>query len=869
MTLVCLALLAAPAPFQEWLEAPRIVVPDTTAEIRAAEDFDGDGDVDLLVYDRTGSTHTVALLLAEGGGYLEGPTTTYTNPSGGSVGNNLFAVADLTGDDLPDLVVDVSHSDLAQYGIRLYPNVGGAFGAPLFVPTGKRFINGIVADREGDGTPELALITLEGPLKLSWWTWDGATLSPGPSKALAVGTFQLVAGDISGDGLQDLILSEAYSAAIYASITAPTGDAGAPVQLPSLGELPSLGTSSGPKCHPADLDGDDDLDLFVAWTLGPTVFEPRLRVVIMENVGGVPVPGPELRFDVDPGDNCTGQGHLVDWDLDGDLDFVTASTTMAKLENRDGRFALADVLTVGQAMIGGAPAPLHYGGAVADLDGDHFPDFACGRVVHRGDGTFGGGRRTVGRPTYRAALDLDGDGDLDFLYADGPFRMNDGTGRFRDEAPRLPSPGPGAFWRSAMPWGDFDGDGWLDFLAARIIEEPYPPHFDATHLLRGSAGGAFTDAGVVASVLLPEPNEVPQCDLDGDGDIDLLGANGYWENGGAGTFSVFRSRWTGLARAAADVDGDDDVDLLTWAFAGVASSLSLQRNQGDGTFAAELLVSESASLANLGLRSYLVDLNGDGAPEAVTGFYAPAPSIEVFENLGASFAPALSVPGVDHAQDVLAFDDVDGDGLVDLLGAPRTSYERINGTWAVWRADGALSYEAPRTYIGPSTADAADVDGDGDVDWIGDDVVRGWRFHGAADGGGRQLGRGSYGPGVIEPLLGVVGPVRPGSSSAALRIVRARGGAVATIRMGAGPGRPAASVLGGVTRLLQPPFATLAVLPLGGPSGAAGEGAGELALAPFTGPLAGQTFWLQAVVTDPAAPGGLRSTNALELVFGF
>jgi enediyne biosynthesis protein E4 len=129
------------------------------------------------------------------------------------------------------------------------------------------------------------------------------------------------------------------------------------------------------------------------------------------------------------------------------------------------------------------------------------------------------------------AADLDGDGDQDLYVANDSdpnyLYRNDGNGRFREVA--VPSfaafDGNGAAQASmGLAAGDADGDGALDIFVTTFSQD-----FSTLH--KGSGDGFFTDAsretglGPLTYKYLKWGTAF--ADLDNDGDLDLLSANGH------------------------------------------------------------------------------------------------------------------------------------------------------------------------------------------------------------------------------------------------------------------------------------------------------------------------------------------------------
>ncbi len=271
-----------------------------------------------------------------------------------------------------------------------------------------------------------------------------------------------------------------------------------------------------------DLDGDGDFDLLVAQ-------EHQPNVLLLNDGAG--------RFtDVSP-QNLPQVAHdsediaLGDFDGDGDLDAVVVSeddeVNELYLNDGHGRFTEGgDHLPV----TGRSNAVL-----TADLDGDGNLDLLIGNkgqnVLLLGDGQGFFHDATVGHlpaildTTQDLELgDVDSDGDLDLLVAnegDNRLLLNDGRGVFTDASNRLPVRAVAEETREA-DFGDLNGDGDLDILFANI--RGFVPDADPQNrLLLNDGQGFFRD--VTAERL---PVDTDRCfdgdffDLDGDGDLDIV-----------------------------------------------------------------------------------------------------------------------------------------------------------------------------------------------------------------------------------------------------------------------------------------------------------------------------------------------------------
>ncbi len=218
------------------------------------------------------------------------------------------------------------------------------------------------------------------------------------------------------------------------------------------------------------------------------------------------------------------------------------------------------------------------------------------------------------------------------------------------------------------------------------------------------------------------------CDLDGDGDQDVLGAArhtdqiAYWRNEGGDpiqwTFiSVDDSFDVALTVFACDLDGDQDLDILAGGYD--AAQIAWWRNDGGQPIAwAKQIVDDDFPGAH---QVYAEDIDGDGRPDVVCctqsedriGWWRNEggdPITWTRHLITASFIKASSV----------FVTDLDGDGHRDVLGAGCYSPGQI----AWWRNDGGDPVGWEFQAIDPGCyyahwVHAGDMDGDGDTDVVG------------------------------------------------------------------------------------------------------------------------------------------------------
>jgi hypothetical protein len=183
----------------------------------AVGDVNGDHKLDLATADLG---NTLSVLIGNGDGTF-GASDSY--PTGPGSGPAMVAVADLDGDDYPELVgVDNDSSTVSV----LPGSSSGTFGTRADYPTGTLPVQVAVADLDGDGNPDLA-VTNGGSNSVSVLLGNGdRTFAAKIDHAVDNVPYAIAATDQDGDGRLDLVVSNFGADAV--SVLLQDGKPGAP-----------------------------------------------------------------------------------------------------------------------------------------------------------------------------------------------------------------------------------------------------------------------------------------------------------------------------------------------------------------------------------------------------------------------------------------------------------------------------------------------------------------------------------------------------------------------------------------------------------------------------------------------------------------
>ncbi|MEE9189186.1 MAG: FG-GAP-like repeat-containing protein, partial [Candidatus Neomarinimicrobiota bacterium] len=358
-------------------------------------------------------------------------------------------------------------------------------------------------------------------------------------------------------------------------------------------------------------------------------------------------------------DQFLDEGRLIDFDSDGDLDFLGSLATgdrdpsplVAFRNDGQGNFTEATSSVFdGQEII--AINPRDY--AIADFNGDGLMDAFLGDAGTEAIFPYPGGQNRIIMQTTDgylrdetdaripelssdfthsvSAADIDGDGDTDIFVNNinmNPYLLiNDGTGHFTSDLTQF----EGEVVAGAITLVDVDKDGDSD-------------------LILGGFGGDFVDRDVI---LLN----------DGTGNFDHADENSMPPRFGGHT-------WGNNSITSADFDGDGWADLLMNLTSGVGSIhqvllwKQLLLNRGDGSFydASERVPQQILPGGNKWI--FPADFNGDGWEDFVT----MGGDFRIYINRGeAHFIDATDmIPIVRSPYGRALPGDLNSDGYVDLF----------------------------------------------------------------------------------------------------------------------------------------------------------------------------------------------------------
>ena len=346
-------------------------------------------------------------------------------------------------------------------------------------------------------------------------------------------------------------------------------------------------------------------------------------------------------------------------------------------------------------------------------------------LINEGGFSFTQSTIPVGNITTESLLaDLDGDGSLDVFMQNGSDQigytfqawLNDGAGNFTAQPVTFPT----VNLNNDLRWaGDLDGDGDADIVGE--TQQSVSPYRRYVTVFPNNALD-FSDSTAFPGPEVSQPNSTLRglMDVDGDNDLDILytayrisvgnplhtfSNNGSGAFNDAGVYTILPGFYNNESDTL-DIDNDGDTDLIMAGSSYPTAVARVFTNDGNDVFTFTqsnlITLNDNGSVDDI----FSTDINNDGLDEFVINTERDSTFI---------FQTTVGVGPIQIAKfqgsSIPASLDADGDADLLFGGAEISAFENQGGGSFIQTAD-LISISAVYDL------DSADVDGDGDLDFV-------------------------------------------------------------------------------------------------------------------------------------------------------
>jgi len=609
-------LFAPKANAQQLLIEHQLFAPGTYAPGQALEmaDMDGDGDLDLFTKDHASSSALI-----------------YLNQQG-------------IMDSLPQVI----ESDII---LRTYS----------------------LTDWNADGLPDLLIDNYSAPKIYIRYNLGG--LNFGPAQLLLDGSnfIYLYQKDLNNDGFVDL-----YN--LYSSVNNPT----LILVFENNGGLPSAtpiqrNWQTGTTVGFGDLDGDGKLEQIISNAIGGFYTE----LLILRDTGN-------YDFVIDQTINIVdfsyGLIQVVDLDKDGRSEIIYVSADVSWRIIRQTTLGQYVDTPIGISGFANSPSELF---SIYDFDGNGFEDLHIGTDLYLNDQFNFTKIALQDAPAVSARFgDTNADGILEAWWAGLGIRSKDYLGNGQYSATKV-------FVQAWTVLGsstamDVENDGDIDFLFISAFEYL---------VLSRNNNGNYTESVLYGFPIYP--NFMIQFDYNGDGFMDFLAGRLIFQNDGQGNFAIPKDADlnyillpAGKPIGADDFNNDGLGDIVMYEDVNFQPQTTFYLNTGTGSFVA-VGAPISGEYSGYYLKGTFHDLDGDGWKEMILHReYQYDADFSIFKNHGGT-SFEIRHQGFGRFAGV---SDMNGDGSTDLISVDRLAdfWNPIPyGVW-MWPNEGNGNFGLPK-----------------------------------------------------------------------------------------------------------------------------------------------------------------------------